>query len=217
MAPLLAQVRRGDRGFERFYRRHAGGVYRYALVLLRDPEDAEQVTRSTFRQAHRAFERGDRPRNARAWVLGLAHGACRQLVEEEAELAEPDPPAPTTAEIRWALGHLPFEEQAALPLRELEGRTYAEIGSALDLPPAAVETLVSEARRALSAHLEGTFSCDQAERAISLRVDGRLPRSERRALRSHLRHCPECEGVARGQRAQRSAWRALARILLPES
>ena len=166
MTPLLAQARRGDRAFERFYRRHAGGVYRYALVLLRDPEDAEQVTRSTFQQAYRAFERGDRPRNARAWVLGLAHGACRQRVEaphavlnhEEAELAEPDPAVPTTA--------------------------------------------------------EGTLRCDQAERAISRGVDGRLPRSERRALRSHLRHCHECEGFARGQRAQRSAWRALARILL---
>jgi RNA polymerase sigma factor (sigma-70 family) len=225
MTPLLAQFRRGDRAFERLYRRHAGEVYRCALVLLRNPEEAERVTQSSFLRAYRAFERGDRPRNARSWVLGLAHGACRQRVgaphagldKEEAELAEPDPAVATPAEIRRALGHLPFEQRAALAMRELEGRTYAQIGSVLDLPAAAVETRVFEARRALREHLEGTLTCHRAEYAISLRVDGRLPRSDLRALKAHVRACRECEGFARSQRAQRSAWLALARVPLPAS
>jgi DNA-directed RNA polymerase specialized sigma24 family protein len=147
MTPLLAQIRRGERACERLYRRHARAVHRYALVLLRNPEEAERVTRTTFEQACRELDRGGPPRNTRAWLLGLAHAACRQRA----------------------------------PAREAD----------------------------LDADLRGADDCHPAQRAISLRVDGRLPRSERRALRSHLQECPECEGFAYSQRAQRSAWNAL--------
>jgi RNA polymerase sigma factor (sigma-70 family) len=219
---LLAQARRGDRAFARLYRRNVGDVYRYALVLLRDPEDAEDVTQTTFLNAYRAFCRDKRPANARAWLLALAHNVCRQRVraptvaldEDEAVRAVPDTP-PTPAEIRRALAHLPFNQRAALIMRELEGRPYAEIAQVLELSAAAVETLVFEARHALREQLEGALSCHQAERAISLQVDGRLPRAERRPLRAHLRECRECDGFARSQRAQRSAWKTLAAVPLP--
>src|SRR5688572_23928311 len=132
MKPFLAQARRGDRAFARLYRRHAGDVYRYALVLLRNPEDAEDVTQTTFLNAYRAFGRGERPTNARAWLLALAHNVCRQRVgaptvaldEDDAVRAVPDAAPPTPGEIRRALGHLPLNERAALVMRELEGRSY---------------------------------------------------------------------------------------------
>src|SRR5687768_6775362 len=111
---LLAQARRGDRAFARLYRRHVGDVYRYALVLLRNLEDAEDVTQTTFLNAYRAFGRDERPANARAWLLGLAHNVCRQRVraptvaldEDEAVRAVPDATPPTPAEIRRALARL---------------------------------------------------------------------------------------------------------------
>jgi RNA polymerase sigma factor (sigma-70 family) len=223
MTPFRAQARRGDRAFARLYRRNVGDVYRYALVVLRNPEDAEDVTQTTFLNAYRAFGRGERPASARAWLLALAHDVCRQRVraptvaqdEDEAVRAVPDATRPTAAEIRRALAQLPFNQRAALVMRELEGRSYAEIAQVLEQPAAAVETLVFEARHALREQLEGALSCHQAERAISLQVDGRLPRSERRPLRAHLRECRECDGFARSQRAQRSAWKALAAVPLP--
>jgi RNA polymerase sigma factor (sigma-70 family) len=222
MTPLLAQMRRGERAFERLYRRHVADVYRYALVLLRDPDDAEGVTQSTFLSAYRAFTRGERPRNARAWLLALAHAACRQRArpDDEAEHDEPvaaeaGPASPS--EIRRALAYLPFNERAALVMRELESRSYAEIAEVLALSPAGVETLVFEARRALREQLEGALSCHEAERAISRQIDGRLARAERKPLRRHLRECSDCSGFARSQRAQRSAWKVLATIPLPAS
>jgi RNA polymerase sigma factor (sigma-70 family) len=225
MTPFLAQARRGDRAFARLYRRHVGDVYRYALVLLRNPEDAEDVTQTTFLNAYRAFRRGERPANDRAWLLALAHSVCRQRVrapsvdldDDEAVRAVPDDAPPTSAEIRRALARLPFEQRAALVMRELEGRPYAEIAQVLQLSAAAVETLVFEARHALREQLEGALTCHQAERAISLQIDGRLPRSERRPLRTHLRECRECDGFARSQRAQRPAWETLAAVPLPAS
>src|SRR5207248_11430640 len=40
---------------------------------------------------------------------------------------------------------------------------------------------------------------------------------ERAALRAHLRACSECERLARSQRAQRAAWKALGAVPLPSS
>ncbi|MFL5930625.1 MAG: sigma-70 family RNA polymerase sigma factor [Gaiellaceae bacterium] len=221
MTPLLAQIRRGDRAFERLYRRRVADVYRYALAVLRDPAQAQEVTQRTFVDAYRAFARGDRPRNVGAWLLGLAHAACRERAradpdDEDEALGAPDH-APTPAEIRRALVHLPFNQRAALAMRELERRSYAEIAEVLALAPADVETLVFEARRALREHFEGALTCHQAERAISRSLDGRLARSERKPLKRHLSECAECARFAQSQRAQRSAWKVLANVPLPTS
>ena len=225
MTPRLAQVRRGERAFERLYRRHVADVYRYTLVLLREPEDAELVTQTTFLNAYGVHRRGKRPRNARTWLLALAHDLCRRRVgapaadaeDDSAERALPDPVSPTPLDIRRALARLPFEQRAALVMRELEERPYAEISAVLELPASAVERLVFEARHALRELLEGALSCHEAERAVSLRMDGRLPRPGRRALRRHLRDCEDCAGFERSQRAQRTAWKSLGRIPLPAS
>src|SRR5262249_26220182 len=48
-----------------------------------------------------------------------------------------------------ALGRLPFNQRAALVMRELEGRSYAEIADTLGVSVAAVETLIFRARRSL--------------------------------------------------------------------
>jgi RNA polymerase sigma factor (sigma-70 family) len=227
MTPRLAHARRGQRAFERLYRRHVGDVYRYALVLLRDPRAAEEVTKMTFLNAYRVHRRGERAPNAHAWLLALAHAICRQRFraafpetapDDDAALrAVPEEEGPSAAQIRRALERLPFDLRAVLAMRELEGRPYSEIAEVLALPAGEVEVVVFRARRALREQLEGTLTCHQAERAVSRQVDGLLPRSERRLLRAHLRECDECARFARSQRAQRSAWKALAAIPLPAS
>ena len=78
MTPLLAQRPRSDRAFERMYRRHVGDVYRYALAVMRNPADAEDVTQTTFLNALRAYERGERPRAEQNWLIAIAYNVCRQ-------------------------------------------------------------------------------------------------------------------------------------------
>jgi RNA polymerase sigma-70 factor (ECF subfamily) len=230
MTPLLAQKPRADRGFERIYRRHLGDVYRYSLAVLRNPADAEDVTQTTFMNAYRAYLRGERPRNAQNWLIAIAHNVCRQRFRQAqrrpdeiayedgiGEIVPEEEHGPTAEDIQRALGHLAFNQRAALVMRELEGRSYAEIAEILGVSVSAVETLIFRARRALREQLEGGLTCAQAERAISLQVDGKLPRSERGPLRAHLRECRECERLARSQRAQRHAFKALAAIPIPTS
>jgi hypothetical protein len=102
-------------------------------------------------------------------------------------------------------------------MRELEGRSYAEIADILEVSTSAVETLIFRARRALREQLDGSFTCGEAEFAISRQLDGRLARQERGQLRAHLRECAECAGFARRQRAQRGALKTLALVPLPGS
>jgi RNA polymerase sigma-70 factor (ECF subfamily) len=220
MTPMLGHRPHTDRAFERIYRRHVQEVYRYALVVLRRPEDAEDVTQITFLNAYRAFQRGERPRSSRNWLIALAHELCHQRARREApldEVAAPGDALPSNDDVRRALGHLAFDERAALIMREVEGRSYAEIAEILDVSVGAVETLIFRARRALREELEGALTCHEAERAVSRRLDGRLPRSERRPLRRHLRECTDCTRFERSQRAQRLALRSLAAVPLPSS
>jgi RNA polymerase sigma-70 factor (ECF subfamily) len=230
MAPLLAHRARSDRAFEKLYQRHVGDVYRYALVVMRDREDAEDVTQTTFMNAYRAFSRGERPRTPQNWLITIAHNVCRQrfrqlqrqpselpLEEEEVAQLAPDDEAPTAEDIRRALSHLAFNQRAALVMRELEGRSYAEIAAVLQISTSAVETLIFRARRALREQLESGLTCREAEFAVSRQLDGRLGRREKGALRAHLRECKDCARFARSQRAQRAAIRGLALIPLPPS
>jgi RNA polymerase sigma factor (sigma-70 family) len=230
MTPLRGQRARADRGFERIYRRHVGDVYRYALAVMRNPVDAEDVTQTTFLNAYRAYaEKGSRPDKPQNWLISIAHNVCRQRFRQSArrpaevsfddDLADAivDVDAPSGEDIRRALGQLAFNQRAALVMRELEGRSYAEIADILELSVSAVETLIFRARRALREQLEGSLTCGEAEFAISRQLDGRLSRQEKAQLRAHLRECTECAHFARRQRAQRRALKSLGLIPVPSS
>jgi RNA polymerase sigma factor (sigma-70 family) len=231
MTPLLARRPAADRSFERLYRRHAGDVYRYAVAVLRNRDDAEDVTQTTFLNAYRAYQRGERPDTPKNWLIAIAHNVCRQrfrqaqrrpqespLFEDAAEAAvvEPDPEH-TIEDVRRALSHLAFNQRTALVMRELEGRSYAEIAEIMGISVSAVETLIFRGRRALREQLEGTLTCAEAEFALSKQADGALARPERGQLRAHLRECEACATLARRHRASRGALKAIGLIPLPSS
>src|SRR5438067_9304172 len=198
MAPVLARRHDPEAAFDRMYRRYAPDVYRYALAVLHEPADAEDVTQTTFLNAYRAFQRGDRPERTKNWLIAIAHNVCRQRFRQakrrprEVELVDgvdvapvvEEDETPTVEDIRRALAVLPFNQRSALVMRELEGRSYAEIGEILALSVSAVETLIFRARRTLREELEERLTCGQAELAVSKQLDGQLPRAERSALRA---------------------------------
>jgi RNA polymerase sigma factor (sigma-70 family) len=232
MAPLLAHRAGVDRAFERLYRRHALDVYRYAQAVLRNPADAEDVTQTTFMNAYRALERGERPESPHNWLIAIAHNVCRQrfraasrrpqevMIEDDVadHLVQPeDDDAPSPEDIKRALSHLAFNQRAALVMRELEGRSYTEIADLLGVTVSAVETLIFRARRALREQLEAALTCGQAEQLLSRQLDGELGKDERAQLRAHVRECAACRRLARSQRAQRSALRSLGALPLPSS
>lgn len=204
------------------YRRHVGDVYRYTLAVLGDPMDAEEVTQTTFLNAHLGFREGKSPRLQLNALLAIAHDVCRirgsyQELEDADLLGEEEEETATARDVRRALGRLPFDQRTVLVMRELEGRSYGEIAEILAVSVSVVEAYIFQARQALREELEGAFTCHKAERAISRHLDDRLSRGERRLLRAHLRSCGDCEAFALCQLAQRASLRALAAIPLPDT
>jgi RNA polymerase sigma factor (sigma-70 family) len=221
MTPRLGLRGAHERTLESLYRRHAADVYRYALMMLDSPADAEDVTQTTFLNAYRALLRGERPRATGGWLRSIAHNLCLQHfrqasrrpreVELEADAAElvTEPQGILVDDLSRALRQIPVNQRAALLMRELEGRPIAEIATILGVSTSAVETLLFRARRGVREQLEGGLTCAEAEQAISRQLDGQLQRAERGALRAHLRECEECARLARSLRAQRGAIKSL--------
>jgi RNA polymerase sigma factor (sigma-70 family) len=197
---------------DRLYRRHSGEVLRYALLVLRSRADAEDITQSVFLRALRAIERGENVRAPRNWLIKITHNECRRLLASRKALVElPDeiavePAEPGRAEeLRVAMDALPATQRQALVLRELEGRTYAEISQALDLSESAVETLIFRARRALREQIENAMSCE--EFAALLDDPAARPR-----VRAHARVCAACATLDRQSRGRKGALKRIASI-----
>lgn len=156
--PVLAR----DQAFEILYRRYVKDVYHYALALLRNPADAEDVTQTTFLNAYRAYKRGDEILKPQNWLIKIAHNVARTryaragrrvkevpLEDHVEQLAVPEEDKPNIEGVLRALGRLPFNQRAALLMRELEGRSYAEIADTLNVSVSAVETLIFRGRKSL--------------------------------------------------------------------
>src|SRR4051794_210293 len=151
-----------DRAFERMYRRYVRDVYRFALALVRNPSDAEDVTQTTFMNAYRALQSGEEPRRPQNWLMTIAHNTARSrgrravrrprevpLDDVVGQLAVPEHERTNIRELLRALGRLPFNQRAAITMRELEGRSYPEIADTLGVTVPAVEALLARARRTL--------------------------------------------------------------------
>ena len=218
-----------SRALDDLYRNHVSEVYRYAYAVLGNHADAEDVTQTTFVNALRALERGERPRKPSNWLITITHNIVRQRfrqqqarpteVELDRDIAqEPtDDSGPSMEELVRALQRIPQSQREALVMRELEGRPYSEIAQILDLSTSALETLLFRARRSLADELENVVTCDRAELGLSKQLDGRLSRKQRRRLDDHVAECPSCSRLQATQGTQRRAFKGLALLPLPLS
>jgi RNA polymerase sigma-70 factor (ECF subfamily) len=203
-----------ERELERLFDRHADDVRRYVVMVLRNRSDAEDIVQQTFLKALRALRAGVSPERPRQWLVAIAHNECRMHFRQasrrpsEVELdvvvdqASIDDGAPSADEIREALAHLAPNQRAALVMRELEDRSYAEIAAALEVSESAVETLLFRARRALREQFEDKGDCDDAQ--LLLAADS-LDELSRKRLRAHTRSCRACATLERRRRGKLAA------------
>lgn len=198
---------------DRLYRRHADEVFRYALMVMRSRPDAEDIVQIVFLRALRAIERGEKVRTPRNWLIKIAHNECRRMlssrkahVELPEEIAVEPVERGRADELRAAMAALPETQRQALVLRELEGRTYVEIATALGLTVSAVETLIFRARRTLREQIEASLSCEE----FALLLDDPDARSR---IRAHARVCPACATLERQTRGRKSALKRIASMV----
>ena len=82
---LMRRLSAGDEGaFLEFYRRHQGGVYRYAVHMTGRPEAAADVVQETFLTLIRQAGKFDEEKGAPgAFLYGIARNHVRKLHEKE--------------------------------------------------------------------------------------------------------------------------------------
>ena len=148
--------------FEGLYRRHSRDVYRYALSIVRDPSEAEDVMQTVFLKAYRAYRSGERPQAPRNWLLRITANACRDRWRRElrrpTDVPLEDAPAIVVGDrdqhasfrdALTALAGLPSTQRDVVVLREVDGRSYEEIAGMLGTSVKAVDMALMRARRAL--------------------------------------------------------------------
>lgn len=159
----------GDEGaIRQLVDRFRGRVYGLCYRMLGHRQDAEDAAQESLARALRSLAQWDAAREFAPWVLAIAANRCRTLlalrarrrtttVEVEA-LADvrPCPAAAreTAEEVRAALDELRGDHRRAFVLFHVEGRSYAEIATACEVPLGTIKTWVHRARRELARRLQ---------------------------------------------------------------
>lgn len=179
---LISGLKRGDEAaFRRLVEVHGDALYRLALGILQDPEDAEDALQEVFIRVHRSIGsfRGDS--RLSTWLYRIAvHKSLEKVrsrkirlglrrwlpswmpVEGERSAGVWMHPGIRTEDrekaraLMEAIEALPERQRIAFTLIQVQGMAYEEVCSIMGLGLKAVESLVSRAkvnlRKRLGAH-----------------------------------------------------------------
>lgn len=139
------------------FQEHGAAVYRFAVVLLRHHQDAEDVVQETFLKLLRHLTMGGNAENLRGWLFTVAAHAARDRLRRRARWipwtpvhdAPVGPPRLDDEDgrirtVRETLQRLPVRDRLLLTLRA-QGLTYREIASAAGIRPSSVGRLLARA------------------------------------------------------------------------
>jgi RNA polymerase sigma-70 factor (ECF subfamily) len=156
--------------FEELCLPHLDAAYNLARWLVGRDEDAQDVVQDAYVRALKGFK-GFRGDNARAWLLAIVRNAAYTWLKKHAKQShtvpfDPAVHATTTGkplcgasheervkQFDEALNRLPVEMREILLLREIEGWSYKQLASTLNLPPDAVMSCLRRARQRLQQEL----------------------------------------------------------------
>jgi RNA polymerase sigma-70 factor (ECF subfamily) len=152
------------------FQAHGTAIYRFAAVLVRHHQDAEDVVQETFMKLLRHLEDGGDTSNVRGWLFTVAAHAARDRQRGRFRWIPWAPaydPAVAPASLpdedgrlksaRTALGALSERDRLLLALRA-QGLSYRDIGAAAAIQPASVGRLLARAaaRWAAAIRKDGT-------------------------------------------------------------
>jgi len=229
---LVAAVRRGDDvAFGVLFERYRRRLIAFAVGMVGDHGRAEDVTQEVFISALRRLRATDGPIAFKPWIYEIARNACidtfrRSRRTDEVSLDVEEGPAAGVvarlantapgpvaalddkeriADLRGAFGGLSDAERDALVLRELEGRSYREIGERLEMRRPAVESTLFRARRKLETEYDELRSGERCRRVQGIVAAAAADGShgagapgarDARRLTRHVSHCQPCRRAA---------------------
>lgn len=140
--------------FGELLERHEREIFAYALRLVGDRDEADDIYQETFLAAFRGWPPPRRGQE-RAWLYRIATNKVidrarrrKRLVRiADLQLAAPDRDGVSMADLSAAVKVLPDGQRAAFVLRKLQGLGYAEVARALDCSEDAARSRVAEAMK----------------------------------------------------------------------
>ena len=169
----LAQCREGDSlAIERLVQTHQQDVYRLALSILDDPDEADDATQEVFVAALRSLDsfRGDS--SLKTWLFSITINLCRSRLQRGKsrarlrqilqslfwrEQARPESEAiqhETDSDLWQAVHALDEKHRIPVILRYYHDLPVAEIAEMLHIPVGTVHSRLNHARERLRARLK---------------------------------------------------------------
>jgi len=231
---LLAEARSGDRrALRRLLSGLSGTVYRYGRSFCRNPDDAEDVLQDVLTAMLRSLPRFRGEAALSTWAFVVARRTCARRRRREARfsslesaagkraLDHPDPAASPAgdaerrqlgARLEHAIAALPPAQRDVLLLRDVEGRSAAEVARALRLGERAVKSRLHRARLAVREALAPAFAprgggpapgrdCPDTARLLSRYLEGEIDAAVCARMEKHVLGCPSCGAACRTLRA----------------
>ncbi|MBK8293744.1 MAG: sigma-70 family RNA polymerase sigma factor [Solirubrobacterales bacterium] len=215
--------------FAALYNAYEKRIYNYCLRLLSDKQDAEDATQEAFvRVLKRLPDMAGKQFEFGPYLFTSARNTSYDMIEKRkrtqpsGDITEDldahlhrDRAGVETDPVRSAMlgaqrdsvsaanSRLPVRQREVLALREVEGMSYAEIATTMDLNSNSVAQLISRARTNLRSEVRldvaasvapVSADCEQALPLLAMRQDGELDSPERRIwLETHLTGCSGCQ------------------------
>jgi RNA polymerase sigma-70 factor, ECF subfamily len=167
---LVAAVLRGDLdAFAALVYRYRETHFRYAVRMLGDRGDAEDVLQSVWMRAYRNLANCREPKRFGAWVYQIVVNECRTFLSRRAHRerrfaepsvlerleAKPAGDGELREEIQRALDALPDEQREAFVLKHVEQLEYDEMAELTGAGVSALKMRVKRATGRLQDLLEG--------------------------------------------------------------
>lgn len=149
---------------------------RYALLLLRDRDAADDLVQDTLERALDRTHLWTRGTRLRAWLFTILHNLfvssyrrrVRELVVTEGgDLPQASRPADqedrvALRDLERALWRLPEDQRLVVLLVGMEGMSYDEVSRVLNIPVGTVRSRLSRGRKALRFRLDGEAKAPRA-------------------------------------------------------
>lgn len=194
LTTLLLRAKSGsEEAFSDLVRRLEGRIYRGALALTANTDDARDLTQETFVRAYLGVGRFREKSSPFTWVYGILLNVFREWLRQNRKLrvvsldaasakddarnwSEIEPQAPdvppgetreTVTLIYRAISRLPGKQRMAIVMRYLEEMSYGEIAGAMRCSVGTVKSQIHDAR----VRLDNELSAQGIVRGWRLRPD----------------------------------------------
>jgi RNA polymerase sigma-70 factor (ECF subfamily) len=182
---LIARAADGEmRAFEELVQRHQRRAHTVAYGIVRNAEDAKEVTQDAFLRVHRHLKDFEGGASFSTWLYRIVYNLSIDLIrrrapgravefEDHTDLTgAPDEWLPARGELdpfaaldrtrlveamQRCLDELPPHHRTAIVLREVEGLSYEEIAEAMEVPKGTVMSRLFHARRKMQRMLREHF------------------------------------------------------------